>query len=547
MNELSILIGGKAGDGVKLGANILARLFNRLGYYPFVYEDYPSLIRGGHNFAIVRAADKPVAANYDQFDILIALNQETVDKHKSNLNKGGIIIFDSDSVKAQGIGVPLTKIAQDNSLPLIVRNIISFGVLANVLNVDFKTVEDCIKSAVHKKIDENIKVAKEGYSIKIGKKINLSKLKNPAKPLITGNDAIAFGAVKAGLKALIAYPMTPASSILHTLAAYQDQLKIAAIHPENEIAVAIMAEGLAYAGTRSMVATSGGGFALMTEAISLAGQAEFPVVFILSQRPGPATGVPTYTSQGDLFFALHAGHGEFLKIVLAPGNVDQAFQLSADALNLAWKFQTPVILLTDKHLSESTYAANFKESQVKPELANIWNKKGEYKRYSFAKDGVSPLAFPGDKAVVKATSYEHDEFGITTEDIDPILNMVNKRLKKKESIIKYLKNKETVKVYGNKNSDTVLIAWGSTIGVVREISEELNLKAIQPLFLEPFPTNKINEQIKNAKKVICIEVNATGQLASLLKNNGIDVDKVILKFDGRPITLNELKNKLKAK
>ncbi len=546
MKELSILIGGKAGDGVKLGANILARLFNRLGYYPFVYEDYPSLIRGGHNFAIIRAADKPIAANYDNFDILVALNQETVDKHKSNLNKGGIIIFDSDSVKANGVGVPLSTIAKNNSLPLIVRNIISFGTLAKILNTDFKIVEDCIKAAVHKKIDENIKVAKEGFNFKNDKKINLPKLKNPAKPLITGNDAIAFGGVKAGLKALVAYPMTPASSILHTLAAYQDQFKIAAIHPENEIAVATIAEGLAYAGVRSMVATSGGGFALMTESISLAGQAEFPVVFVLSQRPGPATGVPTYTAQGDLFFALHAGHGEFPKIVLAPGDVNQAFQLSAEALNLAWKFQTPVILLSDKHLSESTYAANFKESQVKPELANVWNKKTDYKRYTFTKDGVSPLAFPGDKAVIKATSYEHDEFGITTEDIDPIINMTSKRLQKKDSIIKYLKNKETVTTYGNKNSDTVLITWGSTIGTVREVGEELNLKVLQPLFLEPFPA-KIKDELKNAKKIICVEVNATGQLASLLKDNGINVDKVILKFDGRPITINELKIKLKEK
>lgn len=548
MKELSILIGGKAGDGVKLGANIIARLFNRLGYNIFIYEDYPSLIRGGHNFAIIRASEKAIAANHKKFDVLIALNQETIDKHSSNLNEDGLIIFDSDSVKAEGVGISLSKIARDNDLPLIVRNIISFGTFAKIIGVDFKIVEECIKATVNKKVEENIKVAKEGFDFKTDKKINVPVLKNQAKPLITGNDAIAVASVKAGLKAFIAYPMTPASSILHTLAKYQDQFKISVVHPENEIAVALMAEGLAYAGVRSMVATSGGGFALMTEALSFAGQAEFPFMVVLSQRPGPATGVPTYSAQADLFFALSAGHGEFPRIVLAPCDVDQAFYLSADALNLAWKFQTPVILLVDKHLSESTYSANFKEEDIEVEVPKLWknekNKENIYKRYSFTEDGISPLAFPGDKAVVKATSYEHDESGITIEDSESIIKMISKRALKNDSMIKYFEDKETIKIYGNKDSDVVLFAWGSTVSVVKEVAEELNVKVVQPLFLEPFPVKKIKEQIKDVKKIVCVELNVTGQLATLLQNNGIVVDNKILKFDSRPFFVDELKTKI---
>lgn len=549
MTEISVLIGGKAGDGVKLGSNILARLFNRLGYSVFVYEDYPSLIRGGHNFSLVRASAEHIEASTDSVDILIALNQETVETHKHRLKKDGLIIFDSDSVKSDGIGVPLSKIAKDNSLPSIVRNIISFGAVCKFLGVDFSLVENIIKDAVSKKTEENIAVAKIGYDSVSDKKIDLKKLDNTACPLITGNDAVALGAVKAGLKAYVAYPMTPASSILHTLAALQDDLGIAVVHPENEIAVALMAEGLAYAGVRSMVGTSGGGFALMTESLSFAGIAEFPIVFVLSQRPGPATGVPTYTTQGDLFFALHGGHGEFPRIVLAPGNVDEAFYFSAFALNLAWMFQTPVVLLLDKHLSESTYSSSFDENNVATITPKLWNKKDIYKRYSFSEDGISPLAFPGDDAVIKATSYEHDEAGITVEDSQQVIDMFEKREKKRAAISSYLDGKETLNVFEEnvKNSDVVLVAWGSTTGVVKEAGKKLGLKVIQPVFLDPLPVKKIKDALKDAKKVVCVEINATGQLATLLRNNGISVDDCLLKFDGRPFAVDELLDRLKER
>ncbi len=547
-NECSILIGGKAGDGIKLAGDAAAKLLNRLGYWIFVYVDYPSLITGGHNFAIVRAGSEKILAHADKVDILVALNQETIEKHAHRLKGKSLVVFDSNSVKAKGLGIPLSKIVKDKELPQIARNSAALGAVASILKIEFSIVEDVIKSSIRKKTEENIEAAKEAYNQtkKFGKSFKLPLLKNPAKPLLTGNEAIALGAVKGGMKAYIAYPMTPSTSILHYLAKHKEKFNILTFQPENEIGVIGAAQGAAYAGVKTMIGTSGGGFALMTEHLSLAGQAEIPTVIVLSQRPAPGTGVPTYTAQGDLLFALHAGHGDFPKIVVAPGDVEEAFYLTAEALNLAWKLQIPIIILSDKHLSESVFSAEFDENKVVIENPKMWNKKGKYKRYSFKEDGISPLAFPGEKkAIVKLNGYEHDEFGITTEDPEPIIKGNEKRLKKMKTIENIMKKKETVKVYGNLKSKTVLTAWGSTKGVVAEIASSHNIKAVQPLYLQPFPTWELKKHLSNAEKIINIEVNSTGQLGKLLKSNGFRVDKQILKYDGRPFTVDELDKKIK--
>ncbi len=544
MNDISVLVGGEAGDGIKRLANLIARLFNRLGYHIFVYEDYPSLIKGGHNFAIIRASDKPISAIRDNFDILIALNQETIDIHKSNLKKEGIIIFDSDCSDAEGIGISLTKITNENSFPSIMRNIISFGVLAKILDQELNIVSDCIKAALPKRADDNIKLAKQGFDIVKNNFLSLDKLNNSPVPLLSGNEAIALGAVKAGLKGYFSYPMTPATSIHHVLASKKKDFGISVVHPENEISVAMMAQGFAFAGKPSMVGTSGGGFALMTESISFSGMAEIPVVFVLSQRPGPATGVPTYSGQSDLLFAINAGHGDFPKIVLAPADVDQAFEFSAFALELAWKFHVPVILLSDKNLSESTYSFTFDDSKINQIIikTETYENPEDYKRYSLKKDGISPLSFPGDKGVVKVNSYEHDEFGITIEDSKIINKMVEKRLNKKEAVKNFLKDKETF-IEENIGSDTVLVSWGSTAGCVKEVAEKLNFGFFQPIFFEPFPKQQIIDKLKN-KKIICVEQNSEGQLVKLLENIGLIINKKILKYDGRPFSVDELKRRL---
>jgi len=548
MREYSILIGGRAGEGIRLAGLMIAKLFNQLGYRIFVYEDYPSLIKGGHNFSIIRASPKKILAHQEKVDILIALNQETIEQHYWRIKKDGLIIFDSNSVKARGVGIPLKETTERHKLPQIAKNTAAFGAFASILGINFSLVKKVIKNSIEKRGAENIELAKEAYQQvkKIGQFLKLSALKKSPSPLLTGNEAIALGAIKAGLKLYIAYPMTPATTILHYLAKNQENFNLLTIQPENEIAAIGLAQGASYAGIKNMIGTSGGGFALMVEHLSLAGQAEIPTVVVLSQRPGPATGLPTYTAQGDLFFALFAGHGEFPKIVLAPGDPEEAFYLSGQALNLAWKFQVPVIILSDKHLSESTFSTEINERKIIEEDFKRWKKNGEYKRYAMTADGVSPLTFPGDKkAIIKSNSYNHDEYGITTEEIEFVNKAKEKRLKKLKTIENYLKKKETIKIYGNKKSKTALITWGSTKGVVKEVGENLNLKVIQPLYLSPLPVWELKKHLKGVKKIISVEVNTTGQLSRLLKCYGFQSDKMILKSDGRPFTLDELEEKIK--
>ncbi|ABL78853.1 2-oxoacid:acceptor oxidoreductase subunit alpha [Thermofilum pendens] len=547
VEELSVLIGGQAGDGIRQTGVIIANLFNKMGYWTFVYDDYQSLIRGGHNFAIVRASRRKVQAHRDRVEILVALNQESVEKHSWRLGERSLVVFDSGSVKAEGLGIPMAEMAKRRGLPLIMRNSVAVGALASMLGVEFSLVESVVRRAISRNVEENLELAREGYAStgKYAGMFKLDVLGSPPGYLVTGNEALSLGAVKAGMKLYVAYPMTPSSSILHYLAANEDKFGIVVIHPENEIAVIGIAEGAAYAGARVAVGTSGGGFALMVEHLSLAGQAEIPVVIFLAQRPGPATGVPTYTEQGDLFFAIFAGHGEFPRVVLAPGDADEAFQLSGEAMNLAWKFQVPVIVLSDKHLSESVYTAIVDEGSVKVEQEKLWDGTGEYKRYLFTEDGVSPLAFPGTPgAIVKANSYEHDEYGLTTEDPVLVARGHEKRLRKMKAIESELREKPCVKTYGNEGSETVLVTWGSTKGVVVEVAERLGLYVVQPLCLYPLPTWELKKLIDPGRRIVSVEVNSTGQLATWLSYNGFRVDGRILKYNGRPFSVEELEERL---
>jgi len=546
MEELSILIGGKAGDGIRQAGQTLARLLNRIGYRIFFYDDYPSLIRGGHNFSIIRASKKKIQAHKEKVDLIVALNQDAVEKHKHRLNPGGMILYDSEKVEAQGVGVDFMGLVKELEGAPIMRNTAALGALAKVLNIEWEMLERVITDTIEKEVDLNLKIAQSAYNQVEKACFSVPKLDQKMLPLVSGNEAIALGAVQGGLNMYIAYPMTPASAILHYLAENEDDLGVVTIHPESEIGVALMALGAAYAGVKTMVGTSGGGFALMTEALSLSGQGEFPIVFIVSQRPGPSTGVPTYTMQGDLSFVIHSGHGEFAKLVLAPGDAEEAFYLTGLAMNLAWKFQIPCFVLSDKHLSESIFSFDADPDKVKPEDPLLWDGQGEYKRYLDTQDGISPLAFPGNPAaMVKATSYEHDEYGITTEESEQITRMQQKRLRKKKTLEDELSRHEQVKVYGNLKSKTVLLCWGSTKGACIEVAEELGLKVVQPLVLEPLPITPLREVLSDADKIIDIEVNATGQLAKLLSAHGICIDDMILRFDGRPFTVDFLLDKVK--
>ncbi len=546
MKEISILVGGKAGDGIRQAGHVIARLLNRIGYRIFFYDDYPSLIRGGHNFSIIRASEKRIVAHKETVDIIVGLNQDAVDNHKHRLNTGGIILYDSKKADAEGLGIDFMDIVKKFDGKPIMRNTAAIGALAGVLNIEWSVLEKVIKDAVEHQIDLNLKIARDAYEQIENPSKSVPKLDQKPLPLVSGNEAIALGAVKAGLNMYIAYPMTPASAILHYLAAHEKELGVVTVHPESEIGVALMALGAAYAGARAMVGTSGGGFALMTEALSLAGQGELPMVIVEVQRPGPSTGVPTYTMQGDLNFVIHAGHGDILRVVLAPGDAEEAFYTAGLAMNLAWKFQIPAFVLSDKHLSESIFSFEADLDKVKPDKPLLWNNQGEYKRYLDTEDGISPLAFPGNpSAIIKATSYEHDENGITTEEPETITQMQRKRLRKRKALEDALEKNETVKIYGNPDSKTVLLCWGSTKGACIEVAEALDLKVVQPLLVEPLPVEPLKKALSSADKIIAVEVNATGQLAKLISGHGICIDDMILRFDARPFTVDVLLDNVK--
>ncbi|MFH1312424.1 MAG: 2-oxoacid:acceptor oxidoreductase subunit alpha [Candidatus Eisenbacteria bacterium] len=545
MQECSILVGGQAGDGIRQVGSLVAGMLASLGYRIYFWDDYPSLIRGGHNFSIVRASESKILARNDDLDIIVALNQETVVKHMPHLRPDGIVVYDSDEVDADGVGTAFSSLVKQAGGKPIMRNIAALAATGKILGLDWETVRGVIEGGVKKQTDLNLKIGEASYKAAGEPRFHLERTSSEPLPLIQGNEAIALGAARAGLGLYIAYPMTPASSVLHFLAQYEEELGLVTYHPENEIAAAISAIGGAYAGARTMVGSSGGGFALMVEGLSLCGQSETPVVFIVSQRPGPSTGVPTYTMQGDLGFILNAGHGEFVRFVVAPGDPDEAFLLTGLAMNTAWKHQIPALVITDKNLSESTYSFESKGDEVSREEATLWDGEGDYKRYLAAEDGISPLAFPGNPgAVVKGTSYEHDAYGITTEEPAGIAGMYEKRLSKLPYLKREVDNMEAVKVYGDKKSPTALVTWGSTKGACIEVAEAMGLRVVQPLVMEPFPVNALKEALKGAKNLIGVEVNATGSLARLLACNGVMVDEMILKYDGRPFTIDGLRTRV---
>ena len=286
----------------------------------------------------------------------------------------------------------------------------------------------------------------------------------------------------------------------------------------------------------------------MTEAFSFSAMAELPIVVIIGQRPSPSTGLPTYSSQTDLNFALNAGQGEFTRLLISPGDAEEAYYWSQVALNISWKYQVPSIILSDKTLGEGSYSFDIGLTrETKKEGAVLWNRIGPYKRYLDTETGVSPLAFVPDKdAVIKVNSYEHDESGITTELPEETKKMQSKRLRKEGFISQELEGYESVKIYGREDSSTALLCWGSNKGVCTEAAKNLGLRVIQPIVLSPFPHKQFVEALKGVKKLISVENNARGQLVRYINSYGLDVDEKVLKYDGRPFSLDELESNLKG-
>ncbi len=546
--DFSVLIGGKAGFGIDRSSTFIANIFNRLGYRPYIYRDYPSLIRGGHTFSIIRAAKEKIAAHSERIDFLLALNQETLDLHKGELSEGAVIIYDSDSVKKETLppdkksaGVPLAGIIKEEKLPEIMRNSGMVGALCKAAGIDWKIIEEVFIKNFGNKAGQNLNIAKKAYGA-VPEFVKIEPLGRKPLPLLTGNEAIGLGLINGGLDAYLAYPMTPTSPILHFLAGEAENFSLKVIHPESEIAVMMMAAGFAYCGQKTAVGTSGGGFCLMTEGLSFSGMAELPVVIVLGQRPGPSTGLPTYSAQTELHFALNAGQGEFPRLIVAPGDAEEAYYWSEIALNIAWKFQVPAFILSDKTMGEGLYSFDINTVKELPEEGPPrWDRQGEYKRYLDTETGVSPLAFPPDKeAVIKTNSYQHDEAGITVEDSATTVKMLDKLLRKEKYIARELDKYETVKTYGDPGSDTALLCWGSNKGVCVEAAKKFGLKVIQPVALWPFPAEQFSKAAKGVKKIIAVENNATAQLTRLANGFGFGADEKILRYDGRPFSLEGL-------
>jgi len=553
----TIGIGGAAGDGMREAGLHLAELFNRLGYQSFFSFSYPSIIRGGHNYSRLSVSKEKIWSDYAELDILIAVNAESVRLHLHELKPDALVFVDkpyAEELKDTGahiIPLPMADFAKEINARPIARTTTGLGALAFVAGLTPEKTHELILSIFQDYGGEvSAALAEKGY--RFAQELNLAKWSEGAPEIthdakteiIDANKAIGKGFLAAGLEMYIAYPMTPSTSILHFLAKEALGGKIKTVQPEDEISAINMAIGVAYAGKKVAVGTATGGFALMQEAFSFAGVSESPIVAVVSQRQGPATGVPTNTSQGDLQFVLHSGHGEFPRIVIAPGDAEEAYVAAGNALHLVWKYQMPAIILVDKHISESSQTAILDSSKIISGEAKKWQNDGIYNRYQLAEDGVSALATPGTpNASVKLTSYEHDEFGIATDDPEMVKKQIDKRFKKGEMLAKELSLYDTVKVSGDESSDTSILFWGGSKGAIMEAAKHLKkpVKLVQILWMEPFDTARASAALANATKIISIEGNHNGQLAALLREKtGIVPHHKISRYDSRPFDPMEL-------
>ncbi|MDY6986026.1 MAG: 2-oxoacid:acceptor oxidoreductase family protein [Candidatus Thermoplasmatota archaeon] len=534
----TFLVGGKAGEGVKKSASVVADMLLSMGRNLFVMDDYQNLISGGHNFSVVSSSLDEIHSQYKHYDIAVLLDQRSVDLHE---NEGKLMVYNSDTAKSEkGIGLPMSSEASRYSKPQLMLGLAGVATFAAYTDCTKEELVETVRKEYKKGTEENVEYAAAIYEKAVKALKEKRKLKKGSShgKLLTGNEAIALGAYAGGLDIYFAYPMTPSSSLMHFLASHQKEFGITVVHPESEIAVINMAIGAASMGARAMVGSSGGGFALMQEGLSLAGMAEVPVFCLLSMRAGPSTGVPTYTEQGDLYFALHQGHGEFARIVAAPASQKEAFYLSSELLSLAWRYQCVSIILSDKHLSESGMSASLKPEDAEWAREKLFDGEG-YRRYLFTDDGISPLLYPPSGEMIKWTSYEHDENGIATEDAGMIAKMHEKRERKREKISNELREMKSVNVYGE---GPAIFTYGSTtMSVLEALSYgDIKAKVIQPIYLEPFPSWAIDE-----KEGMVIEMSCEGQFERLLGENGISVKGRIRKYDGRPFDPEELAGRIR--
>lgn len=549
----NLLIGGAAGQGIDTTAAILEKLLKRSGYSVFTARNFMSRVRGGHNFSLMRFGIEPVHSHSNRLDGIVALDEETIRLHKEQLKDNGFILCDDklSGSDPRFIHVQMDAMAKTLGNPRVSGSI-AVGAILKLFGESLDNVGDVLRTFVKQQyLDINVKAVEEGYQSTETRFPHLSG-KYYDQMLISGSKAVALGAIAAGLRFYSAYPMSPSTVIMETLASKADEAGIVVEQAEDEIAAINMAIGASYAGARAMTGTSGGGFSLMVEALGLSGMAEIPLVVIDVQRPGPVTGLPTRTEQSDLKFVISASQGEFPRMVIALRNPSDAFYQTMRAFNLAEKYQIPVILLSDQYLGDATSTvAPFdpkKVQMVEPE--SEYSGKGEYLRYRYTENGISPRLIPGKtEHLVAIDSDEHDERGWITESAEVRTRMMDKRMKKLEGMKQELQEPEFI---GDDNFETLLIGWGSTWGPMEEAVHLLNADKVGRYAalvfgdVYPMPQRLLKEKAAKARRIINVEQNATGQLAGLIREEtGIVCESSILKYDGRQISGEEIAERIR--
>lgn len=562
-NEVSIVVCGEAGQGTDTVAHILSKIFKLEGYNIFSTKEYMSRIRGGCNSTQLRVSSVPISSYSEKIDILIPLTKDAVQHMKNFISENTIIISEGSNINTSTdseykfIDVDFSKIAKDIG-NIIYTNSLAAGLICGLFSIKPNNLELYLKERFSKKPDDviqnNILAAKKGYDI--GKNIistediNINIKLNPSikdELMLSGYESISMGCIAGGCNFISSYPMSPSTGVLTFLSAQAENFGIIAEQAEDEISAINMALGAWYAGSRAMVTTSGGGFALMTEGVSLAGMIESPIIIHIAQRPGPATGLPTRTEQGDLNLALYAGHGDFARIILTPGNLEDAFYLSGTAFNLADKYQIPVFILTDQFLMDSYH--NIKPFDLeKITINNHIIETGEsYQRYKLTDSGLSPRGIPAHgTGLVLVDSDEHNEEGHITENLETRINMVDKRLKRFDLIKNEIIPPELI---GPTNYKHLIIGWGTTYGAITEALTKIKRNDTAYLYFKqvyPLQESIINF-LNKATTTILVENNATGQFGSLIKQlTGFDIKLKILKYNGLPFSTEELANKISA-
>ena len=596
MDRLSLKIVGASGQGIISVGEILARAFKRSGRCVFGYREYMSLIKGGHGSYQIDVSNRLIRGSEERVDVLISLNHHGFEKNVRDLKDGGLIIHDTDrwnfppedtafleERRIRVLYLPVGDILKRLQAKPILSNVVFSAFAWSALGGDIDLLKALVSEKFKRKkdlLDLNMRAIDEGVAYRKEHAADLEIPLPPSDPqwekrlLLTGSNAMGLGLIHGGMRCFVSYPMTPASPLLSYVAEVQNETGVLVKQAEDEITAAQMMSGAMFAGTRAATATSGGGFDLMTETLSLNGIAENPAVFILAQRPGPGTGLPTWTAQGDLLLAVNAGHGEFARAVLAVSDAADAFTLMNNAFNAAEEFQTPVIILTDKHIAEGiftqepypTVAPDIRRGKLVTDPVALRALKADDRYDPQAQDGISLRWLPGSEAAVYAgQGDEHRGDGSVDESGENALRQIEKRMKKLQAMRQRLpdptlfmvRDGKAVPVKQNENVDLLLIGWGSTKGAVLDAMEEIarsskpgahsSVGYLHYTWLWPVKGERFEELQKRARKTALVEGNFQGQLGMLLRQEtGIAIQDRILKFDGRPFFREELLSRISA-